>query len=1051
MLRPVKKNPLLDKDFLYELNQCKHKEIYAKIISLSFDERPLEQIEGRVTSGSINIDGNSAVRRTCSLSLVAKDVNITDFYWGVSNKFTLEIGVKNFINPNYPDIIWFKQGIYVIASFNSSLTQNSYSISISGKDKMCLLNGDIGGNLPASIDFGKIDTYSNTFTATTIEDYTQYVANKYYIYTDGEYVLAKNEYLYDNNNNYNEHLVYYTKDVLLEQKDLKLKDIIREAVHEYGKEPYQNIRINDLDNYGLELLEYRGDAPLYMLYNEEASIYDQMITEENAKKTEVVTQEHGARKINECIFNTGVDKLNDARDKFLFQKLDADGNLIDVLYSVTEVEFGQAIGYRTTDLVYTGELISSIGESLTSILDKIKTMLGAFEYFYDLDGNFIFQAKKIYTNNSWNPLVKADDNVFARDAVEESPYSYSFEDVNLIQKFQNTPAINNLKNDYSVWGVRKGVSGADIPIHARYAIHTKPEYYKGYDNKVYFTNTEIFNILKEKAKEKIKEEVVAEVKSFEPKHPLPIQLNAPIRQQNGEWSPGWWNIKDWHDYYVLLTGEEPRYTMKWYSQNSIEGCLRLFDVFPDYPSTSSSYRNRYVWLVIMPPDGNGRNVNIQHGSGSPYDPGSERTLWESFINDEGKLITQKVDPLTKKYFIPPYSGCTDSHTYLEFLKNDAKNGNEVYFYNPAFPDFTFDEALEEKIEQEYEEYLAKGELNLVDWREVIYQMAKDYYKHGQEPEFFYNISHNNIQPDGINSYYPTGQTGYEIFYSDIQGFWRQLYDPDPEKTYDSEGGFYEEKKYYKSKILTEEDFSTNKDKYYIYSVDLKKYIPATIWSADTQYYTMDETLALDNTYSIQATWNPFEEKTTFTCDYYLKGEDDNENYSTEYYYWNKNVIHAPELLNFWLDFYETTDQLSQYTITAIGDRPKVINNDKVSSIYFRNVPQVIIFTPEDFDALEIRSGYTYLNVNGWEDLFTISAQGKSAEEEINELFNTHSFCTEGISVTTIPIYHLEPNTLIYIHNEENQINGKYQVNKITIPLAYNGTMSISATKINEKI
>lgn len=1045
------KNPLLDQEFLYQLNQYRHKEIYARIISLNNDEHPLEQIEGRVTGGSINIDGNSAVRRTCNLSLVAKDVNITDFYWGVSNKFTLEIGVKNFINSEYPDIIWFKQGIYVITSFNSALSQNSYSISISGKDKMCLLNGDIGGNLPSSIDFGKIDTYSNTYTKTTIEDYTQYKANVYYIYVDGDYVLAKNEYLYDNNNQYNEHLVYYTKDVLLDQKDLKLKDIIREAIHEYGKEPYQNIRINDLDNYGLELLEYRGDSPLYMLYNEEASIYDQMITEENAKKTEVITQENGSKKINECIFNTGVDKLNDARDKFLFQKLDTDGNLVDVLYSVTEVEFGQAIGYRTTDLVYTGELISSIGESLTSILDKIKTMLGAFEYFYDLDGNFVFQAKKIYANNSWNPLVKADDNIFARDSVEESPYSYSFEDVNLIQKFQNTPAINNLKNDYSVWGVRKGISGADIPIHARYAIHTKPEYYKGYDNKIYFTDINIFNILKEKAKEKIKEEVIAEVKSFEPKYPLPVQLNAPIRQPNGDWSPGWWNIKDWHDYYVLLTGEEPRYTMKWYSQNSVEGCLRLFDVFPDYRYTSSSYRNRYVWLVIMPPDGDGSNVNIQHGSGSPYDPGSERTLYESYINEEGKIITQKVEPITKKYFIPPYSGCTDSHTYLEFLKNDAINGNEVYFYNPAFPDFTFDEALEDKIEEEYEEYLAKGELNLVDWREVIYQMAKDYYKHGQEPDFFYNISHNNIQPDGINSYYPTGQTGYEIFYSDIQGFWRQLYDPNPELTYDTEGGFYEEKKYYKAKTLTEEEFGENQDKYYIYSIDLKKYIPAVTWNAETQYYTMDEKLALDNTYSIQATWNPFEEKTTFTCDYYLKGKDDNENYSEEYYYWNKNVIHAPDLLNFWLDFYETTDQLSQYTITAIGDRPKVVNNDKVTSIYFRNVPQVIIFTPDEFDALEIRSGYTYLNVDGWEDLFTISVQGKSAEEEINELFNTHSFCTEGISITTIPIYYLEPNTLIYIHNEENQINGKYQVNKITIPLAYNGTMSISATKINEKI
>ena len=49
------KNPLQDKEFLYNLNQDRHKEIYAKIISLSFDEKPLEQIEGRVTSGSINI------------------------------------------------------------------------------------------------------------------------------------------------------------------------------------------------------------------------------------------------------------------------------------------------------------------------------------------------------------------------------------------------------------------------------------------------------------------------------------------------------------------------------------------------------------------------------------------------------------------------------------------------------------------------------------------------------------------------------------------------------------------------------------------------------------------------------------------------------------------------------------------------------------------------------------------------------------------------------------------------------------------------------------
>jgi len=39
------------------------------------------------------------------------------------------------------------------------------------------------------------------------------------------------------------------------------------------------------------------------------------------------------------------------------------------------------------------------------------------------------------------------------------------------------PAINNLKNDYSVWGTFSGLSG-EIPIHYRLAIENKPTYYK---------------------------------------------------------------------------------------------------------------------------------------------------------------------------------------------------------------------------------------------------------------------------------------------------------------------------------------------------------------------------------------------------------------------------------------------------------------------------------------------------------------------------------------------------------------------------------------------
>ena len=136
----------------------------------------------------------------------------------------------------------------------------------------------------------------------------------------------------------------------------------------------------------------------------------------------------------------------------------------------------------------------------------------------------------------------------------------------------------------------------------------------------------------------------------------------------------------------------------------------------------------------------------------------------------------------------------------------------------------------------------------------------------------------------------------------------------------------------------------------------------------------------------------------------------------------------------------------------IGNRPKVVNNSKITSIYFRNIPQVIFVTKREEEEFDRKTGYTYIQLNqSFENLFSISAQGKSAEEEVNELMNKFAYCSEGVSLTTIPIYYLEPNTLVHIHDEDTGINGKYQVNKVTIPLTYNGMMSITATKIIDPI
>jgi hypothetical protein len=59
----------------------------------------------------------------------------------------------------------------------------------------------------------------------------------------------------------------------------------------------------------------------------------------------------------------------------------------------------------------------------------------------------------------------------------DSMYSYKFENYDLFTAISNPPNIANTKNDFAVWGKRKSISGADVPIHARFAIDTKPTKY----------------------------------------------------------------------------------------------------------------------------------------------------------------------------------------------------------------------------------------------------------------------------------------------------------------------------------------------------------------------------------------------------------------------------------------------------------------------------------------------------------------------------------------------------------------------------------------------
>ena len=441
-----------DKQFLLELDSYPIKSVNVKITSFSTEPSIEnsskyniieETIIGRVTSGSINIDGNSAIRRTCNLSLVAldSDVTVTKKYWAYNTEFKLEIGLNNYIDSTYEDIIWFNMGRYAITSFNVNQTTTAMNISISGKDKMCRLNGEISGNLPIQTDFGTVEM--------------------------------------DQGNG------------VIKVEKIELIEIIKQAVREYGLEQPDKIIIRDLDKIsGYELWEYKGNTPLYY--------FIQIQDKEDKQKTSIfnITLDEGA------LIKTSSDgipiPLKDFQGQFYsYNSLDSTyndnatpigfPNDTSLSYYLAKINYGETAGYHKTPLVYNGDLILNVGETVVSLLDKIKNMLGEFEYFYDLDGNFVFQQKRIYTKKLFQlPFDTTTENDKPQEDIK---YGYEFQDNKLLISINKTPNIANVKNDFSVWGARQGVSGTELPIHIRYAIHHKPEsYYSELQNITYSIN-----------------------------------------------------------------------------------------------------------------------------------------------------------------------------------------------------------------------------------------------------------------------------------------------------------------------------------------------------------------------------------------------------------------------------------------------------------------------------------------------------------------------------------------------------------------------------------
>jgi regulator of PEP synthase PpsR (kinase-PPPase family) len=178
--------------------------------------------------------------------------------------------------------------------------------------------------------------------------------------------------------------------------------IISELVNHFGGEQLGKILISDVSNKIKKVMKWTGSIPLY-LYQEVAqdgTIYNS--------------------------FSTNYEELKEKQDT-------GHG-------TIKEFHYGEDVGYILTDFVYPGELIGNAGDSVVTILDQIRDVLGNYEYFYDIDGNFRFQEIKNYLNTSYSTFLINELN--ASDYLvdyTDGKSLYIFDEADIIQSYSKTP------------------------------------------------------------------------------------------------------------------------------------------------------------------------------------------------------------------------------------------------------------------------------------------------------------------------------------------------------------------------------------------------------------------------------------------------------------------------------------------------------------------------------------------------------------------------------------------------------------------------------------
>ena len=1038
---------LNDEAFLELVNKQKIKEQFAKITLLDWEENPIQDIQGIVTGGSINLDGKSSIRRTCNLNLFIEkeNANVTNInnLISINKKVWLEIGYTNTTDyyKDY-DILWFPQGTLVVINPSISHGTNGTSISLQLKDKMCLLNGECGGVIPASTQFDKYETIDE----------------------NGMYIIER--------------------PVIIQ--------IIRELVNHFGGEQLGKIIIGDIDNRIKTVMKWTGNSPLYLINNE-----------------------------GSYSMTTDYSKTNN---------------------NYIQYEYGEDIGYIYSDFYYPSDLIANAGDTVVTILDKIKNMLGNFEYFYDIEGNFIFQEVKNYLNTTQakvDTYLKNDfisskidlQNIKKEDYlidISKGKAVYKFDDSNLITSYSNSPQFNMIKNDFVVWGIRKNANGNDVPIRYHLAIDKKPQIGNIYD--CFFYEDPDDKLIKAKMPIKFKDKSKFPTKGSEGVFYLDSSTDIIYKwdgeegeyiavsgekildfktksefPEKGEKETIYWDLDADKQYIWGIDKDSQHYKD---TQEKITNLISKND--KEIEELEEQLKKDRAELEELNKQRRAKQVEIV---GLEKDVDSEEHNQTKTKDDISVLQNQLKEE--KKYLQllnteikAIYKEITGSETYEDTIGRYGEGNIDLWNrvpvqdsngdYHTLWPFAIFDPNPQSTTYQKA--ILIPGVINkkLVD--------VKEAYDHYQSTNEYLGIWDSDKIEDG-KKYVENLETQQKILYSrilindkvmtvleithkeipnqenKIKQIENQITDKkselkkiesaleDAEEALEKAEKELEEIKKkieeLEKKIKAAEDKiaeikktqieelkKLNEEAYEYIEVEPIKFdkVQTTDWRTELYLQGVQaEPLGIHSNYYYTELLNEWPKLYDLRKKIININEEDV--YTGDFY---EEVLKTPSDIDFFLDIIDSSAAISQFSVSNIGRRTKVINDNNVNCIFEPDIPDFILIEAKQEDTEKKRlecekRGQKFIQIDSSiYNMLAVGGTARSAYDVVRDLLYQHTSYNESITIQALPIYYLEPNIRIEVRDIESDIYGDYMISSISIPLDVNGTMSISATRALEK-